>query len=342
MGFVLIGVEFIIRVNVASMGDCSVLDVITMYVRDGWCLLSRVYCYLMYSLLMFLLFFWFLCVSDFSVFLISLCFVVDFSFLLVLALLLAVIEFSLLCCSRLSLLCSSLCSLVSIVCVCWSFYWLCVSFGVCCCDGFFCVVVQGWVCCIHAVFFCVGFLCFVLFKEFVHSVLWSCLMLCVGFFCCRFAVYCVASLSLSVLLICFLLLWILLCIVSLCCVLLWVSLCLMSELLAILGFCGGLCCGVFGAVWCRGEFWFSPLLLFISWWSSSRRRVDLGFWVCRVWYFGDKVQPLALCFGVCGSLWWVWSACCLGFGRSQSLLWCLAVVGVWVWRGSDLNRGWKL
>lgn len=54
---VLIEVESIMRMNVMSIGDCSVLDVITMYVRDGWCLLSRVYCYLMYSLLMFLLFF---------------------------------------------------------------------------------------------------------------------------------------------------------------------------------------------------------------------------------------------------------------------------------------------
>ena len=52
---VLIEVESIMRMNVMSIWDYSVLDVITMYVRDGWCFLSRVYCYLMYSLLMFLL-----------------------------------------------------------------------------------------------------------------------------------------------------------------------------------------------------------------------------------------------------------------------------------------------
>lgn len=34
---VLIGVEFIIRVNVVFIGDCSVLDVITIYVCDEPC-----------------------------------------------------------------------------------------------------------------------------------------------------------------------------------------------------------------------------------------------------------------------------------------------------------------
>ena len=137
-----------------------------------------------------------------SVFLISLCFVVDFSFLLVLALLLAVIEFSLRCCSRLSLLCSSLCSLVSIVCVCCLLILLLtlLCFGVCC------VLVVCFLC--SVVVFCVAFGCgfpscivsvfllvlavvmgsfVLLFKvEFVVFLLCS---FCVGFLCCGFVQY---------------------------------------------------------------------------------------------------------------------------------------------------------